>query len=107
MPPEDHVPKVTPPPTVAGERARVRAIADPAKHKAEAEQVGKTFGRLATIADDLRRMEGIEAAMKEATPGASPKTRDGFALMRRMIDDTRELYRKAVPEPKDLTAPLE
>jgi hypothetical protein len=45
--------------------------------------------------------------MKEAAPAATPKTREGFAILRRMIDDTRELYKEAVPDTKALAGPIE
>jgi len=49
-------------------------------------------------------MDQIEAAIERATPTATPKTREGFALLRRMIEDTRTLYKRAVPDPRLLSA---
>ena len=51
-------------------------------------------------------MDAIAAAMDAATPGATPKTRESLALLRRMIEDTRKLYREAVPDPRALTEPI-
>lgn len=92
--------------TVEGERKRVQSLSDPQQRKAAAARLRQTFDQLAGVAGHLRRMDGIEAAMKEAEPAATPKTRDGFALLRRMIDDTRKFYREAVPDPRALAEPV-
>jgi hypothetical protein len=88
--------------TLAGERKRVRSIPDAQQRTAEADGLQKKLAKLAAVAADLKRMDAIEAAMKQAAPPATPKTREGLALLQRMIDDTRNLYRKAVPDPKEL-----
>ena len=48
--------------------------------------------------EQLKRMDEIEKAIGAAAPGASPKAQEGFALLTRMINDTRDLYKKAVPD---------
>jgi hypothetical protein len=93
--------------TVAGERQRVRSIPDAKQRRAEADLLRQKLAKLAGIGADLKRMDAIEATIKQAAPAATPKTREGFALLQRMIDDTRKLYGEAVPDPKDLTAPIE
>jgi hypothetical protein len=93
--------------TVEGERKRVKSVPNAEQRKAEAARLRKTFDQLAGVAEHLKRMGAIEAAMKEAEPAATPKTREGFAILRRMIDDTRKLYKEAVPEPKALAEPIE
>jgi len=52
-------------------------------------------------------MKEIEAALDATDTGASPKTREGLALLRRLIEDTRTIYRQAVPDPKTLVVPAE
>jgi hypothetical protein len=96
-----------PPVTVEGERRRITAITDAAVRKVKAKRVSQSFAKLAAAGAGLKRMGEIDAAMRAADGGASPKTRDGFALMRRMIDDTRDLYRRAVPDASALTGPVE
>ncbi len=91
--------------TVEGERQRVRSIPDPKTRRVEADRLRKTLARLAGVRKDLDRMDTIEAALNQADPTATPKTREGLALLRRMIADTRQLYRQAVPDPKALEAP--
>jgi hypothetical protein len=88
--------------TVEGERKRVRAISNPREREAEAVSLRQTYAQLAGVAEHLRRMEAIEAALKKAAPGATPKTRESFALLQKMIDDTRTSYREAVPNPRAL-----
>jgi hypothetical protein len=91
--------------TIEGERLRVAAIAGAKPRAVEEERLRKTLARLAMIAGDLKRMDDIEAAAQQAEPTATPKTREGLALLQRMIDDTRTLYREAVPDPKLLVEP--
>ena len=85
----------------------MRSIPDAKQRRAEADLLRQKLAKLAGIGADLKRMDAIEATIKQAAPAATPKTREGFALLQRMIDDTRQLYRQAVPDPKDLTAPIE
>ncbi|HJT78465.1 MAG TPA: hypothetical protein VJ739_14775, partial [Gemmataceae bacterium] len=89
--------------TVRGERKRVAAITDARKRQAEAERLRQSLRKLAGLAEDLKRMDRIEAALDAATPAATPKTREGFALLRRMIADTHKLYKEAVPDPRLLS----
>jgi hypothetical protein len=84
--------------TVQVERKRVEAIADGNQRRAEAERLRQTLQKLAGLAEHLKRMQRIEAAIDAATPAATPRTREGFALLRRMIADTRKLYQQAVPD---------
>jgi hypothetical protein len=93
--------------TLDEERRRVCTIADEKSRKAQEEFLRNTIRKLAEVPAYLSRMDRIEAAMREATLGASPKTREGMAILQRMIDDTRRLYKKAVPDPKALTTPVE
>jgi hypothetical protein len=93
--------------TVAGERKRVRAIPDARQRRAEADQLRKTFQKLAGMAGHLKQMEEMEAVIDRVSPQATPKTREGIAILRRMITDTRTLYQKAVPDPRLLTDPIE
>jgi len=51
-------------------------------------------------------MGQIEAAIDKATPAATPKTREGMAILRRMITDTRKLYKQAIPDPRALAKPI-
>jgi hypothetical protein len=88
-----------PEPTIAGQLKRVRAISDEKQRQAESAALLGVCRKLAAIREDLARIDEIEAAMNQAAPMASPKTRDGFSVLRRMIDDTRDLYREAVPDP--------
>ena len=76
---------------------RVQAISDEAQRRAEAAALLGVLRRFVEIDEELSRMSGIEAAMAAALPQASPKTREGFAILRRMIEDTRALYRESVP----------
>jgi hypothetical protein len=64
------------------------------------------FQQLAALPAALDRMAKIEAAMNQAAPTATPKTLEGFAILRRMIEDTRTLYKKAVPDPSALAAAI-
>lgn len=84
-------------PTIAGQLQRVQAISDEAQRRAEAAALLGVLRRFVEIDEELSRMSGIEAAMAAALPQASPKTREGFAILRRMIEDTRALYRESVP----------
>jgi hypothetical protein len=93
--------------TIDGERLRVAAIAGVKPRAVEEERLRKTLARLAMIDKDLKRMDDIEAAAQQTEPTATPKTREGLELLRRMIDDTRTLYRDAVPDPKLLVEPRE
>jgi hypothetical protein len=90
--------------TVDGERRRVRSIADPSQRRAESEKLQQMLAKLAGIAGDIERLNEVESALTEAERQASPKTCEGIAVLRRMIDDTRALYRDAVPDPKLLSA---
>jgi hypothetical protein len=92
--------------TVEGERRRVEAITDAGQRRAEAERLRATFRKLAAVGEHLKRMDRIEAAVERTAPTATPKTRDGLDLMRRMIQDTRALYRQAVPDPRLLSATI-
>lgn len=93
--------------TLEGERRRIRAIPDENQRRQETERFRATLGKLAGVPAALDRMREIEAALDAAEPAASPKTREGFALLRRLIDDTKTIYRQAVPDPKALTMPEE
>ena len=66
-----------------------------------------TLGKLIGATGALDRMTAIEAALDKVDPGANPKTREGLAIMRRMIDDTRKIYSLAVPDPRALAVPIE
>jgi hypothetical protein len=88
--------------TVEGERKRVQGIPDAKQREAEAERLRMTFQKLAGVAEHLKRMDQIESAINREAPTATPKTREGFALLRRMIQDTRTLYKQAVPDPRRL-----
>jgi hypothetical protein len=88
-------------PTVAGELQRVGAISDKTDRVVQSAALETTFRQLASAGEHLARMAEIEKAMNETA--ASPKTRDGFAIMRRLIDDTRMFYQKAVPDPRMLS----
>ena len=63
--------------------------------------------KLAAMPVGLKRMDEIEAAMKSAKSAATPKTRDGFAILQRMIDDTRKFYKMAVPDHEALIKAIE
>jgi len=93
--------------TVEGERKRIRSIADDAQRRQETERLRTTLGKLAGVPGALERMREIEAALDATAPGATPKTREGLALLRRLIEDTRTIYRQAVPDPKALVMPAE
>ncbi len=93
--------------TVEGERKRVRSIPNAEQRKAEEARLRKTFDQLAAAGEQLKRMDTIEAAIKAAAPTATPRTREGCAIMQRMIDDARKLYKVAVPDPKALAGPIE
>jgi hypothetical protein len=92
--------------TVEGERKRVQAIPDAKQRKAAADQLRATFAKLAGVPAHLTRMGQIEAAIDKATPATTPKTREGMAILRRMITDTRKLYKQAVPDPRALAKPI-
>ena len=92
--------------TIAGELDRVRAIEDEAARKTGVDGLLKKLKKLATVSEHLTKMSEIEASMKKDTPQATRKTREGFALLRRMIDDTRVLYRTAVPDTAALEAAI-
>jgi hypothetical protein len=93
--------------TVQGERKRVEAIADARQRQAEADRLRQALRKLAGVAEHLKRMDRIEAAVAAATPTATPRTREGFALLRRLIADTRKLYKQAVPDPRLLSGGVE
>jgi len=93
--------------TIAGERERVRAISDPQQRRVETEQLQKTLTNLAGLQKDLDDMQNVEQFIKQTEGHATPKTAEGLALLQRMIDDTRRLYHEAVPDPEQLTAPIE
>jgi hypothetical protein len=96
-----------PPLSLKGERERVRAIADPKQRGVEAERLKATVAKLATALAALDRMKEIESAITASEPAATPKTRDGFALIRRFINDTRAICSEAVPDPKLLSSPID
>jgi hypothetical protein len=96
-----------PPLTIAGELGRVQTIADKAQRKAQADQLAATLKKLSEVAEQLKHMEQIEAAVDEAGKTATPKTLEGIAIMRRMIADTRAMYKQAVPDPAVLTAAIQ
>lgn len=87
-----------PPLSVEAELARVLAIADEAQRKAEAAKLAATFQKLADLRTHLARMDEISAAIGLATPGATPKSLEGFRILTTFIDDTRRLYAQAVPD---------
>jgi hypothetical protein len=91
--------------TSNGERLRIRSIVDEAQRRREAERLRTTLNKLAAVSVALERMKAIEAAIDATDRGASPKTREGLAILRRMIDDTRTIYQQAVPDPKALASP--
>jgi len=93
--------------TVEGERKRIRSIADDTQRRQETERLRTTLAKLAGVRGELDRMKEIEAALDATDTGASPKTREGLALLRRLIEDTRTIYRQAVPDPKTLVVPAE
>jgi hypothetical protein len=93
--------------TLAGERKRVQAIPDVKERKAAAALLQATVHKLAGVPGHLAHMARIEAAMDKLAVTATPKTRDGLAILRRMIEDTRTLYKKAVPDLKALATPIE
>ena len=95
------------PVTLPGELDRVEQIADENQQEAERKKLLAQLKKLAEVQVHLGRMAEIEAAMDAATPRATPKTLESFAIMRRMITDTRRLYRQAVPDPPLLTATIE
>jgi hypothetical protein len=89
--------------TVDGERRRVQSIADANQRRAEAEKLKQVFAKLAAIGGEVGKLNEIESVLTQVDRHASPKTREGLSLLRRMIDDTRALYREAVPDPKALS----
>jgi hypothetical protein len=91
--------------TVAGERRRIRSIADDKERQRETQRVQTAIQKLAAIPAALERMKAIETRCEALTPIASPKTRDGLALLHRLIDDTKTIYKEAVPDPKALVMP--
>ena len=93
--------------TVAGELNRVQTITDENQRKAGASKLLATFTKLAGVREHLDRMAKIEVAMDEVTSDATPKTAEGIEILRRMIDDTRRLYRLAVPDSTALTSGIE
>ena len=93
--------------TVEGERKRIRSIADDTQRRQETERLRTTLGKLAGVPGALDRMKEIEAALDATGPGATPRAREGLALLRRLIEDTRTIYRQAIPDPKALVMPAE
>ncbi len=89
---------------IGDEIKRVTSMENEAERRKAAEPLLKTCRSLAVIAEELERMDQIESAMQAAAANATPKDRDGFALIQRMIDDTRRIYRDAVPDASELTA---
>jgi hypothetical protein len=93
--------------TVEGERARIRSIADQVERRQATQRLRAMLAKLAEIPAALDRMKEIEAALVATERDATPKTREGSALLRRMIEDTRAIYQQAVPDPKALLLPVE
>jgi hypothetical protein len=93
--------------SLKGERERVRAIADPKQRGVETERLKATVAKLAAVPVALDRMKEIESAITASEPASTPKTREGFTLIRRFINDTRALYSEAIPDPKLLSSPID
>jgi hypothetical protein len=92
--------------TVRGEVDRVMAITDAGQKETQTRGLRKKLEELASLADHLGRMEKIDNKIAQAKADATPKTVEGLALLSKMIADTRELYRKAVPDQTALAAAL-
>jgi hypothetical protein len=93
--------------SLKGERERVRTIADPKQRGVETERLKATVAKLAAVPAALDRMKEIESAITASEPAATPKTRDGFTLIRRLINDTRVIYSEAIPDSKLLSSPID
>lgn len=85
----------------------MQSISDADQRLAETKQLNAKLAKLAKVADCLKRMAEIEAAIKDTEPIATPKTREGFLILQRFIDDTRRLYLQAVPDPVALSVRVE
>ena len=85
--------------TIAGELARILAITDAVERTTQERKALEDWKKLAAVPDHLSgRMAEIETLIEDMSPNATPKTREGFALMQRLIDDTRKYYGIAVPD---------
>ena len=80
---------------------------DADQRRQQNQAVSKELEKLAAVADGLKRMDSIGQAIQAATPTASAKTREGFAMLKKFMDDTRALYRLAVPEPSALAQAIQ
>ena len=92
--------------TIANELKRVQTIVDEKQRQEASAALARTFKVLAGVPEHLSRMAVIEQAMEAHEAQATPKTRDGSALMQSFIDDTRTIYRQAVPDPAGLQEAL-
>lgn len=94
--------------TLASEVDQVVNTEDEAQRKASAKKLSGLLEVLRKTRDeDLPRMAQIEARLDELEPGVSLKSKAGFALMRRAIADSREVYEKVVPQDELLKVALE
>ena len=90
-------------PTIAGQLQNIEAITDEKQKKAEAATLLAQLRELDALPAELTKLTEMERAMQDVLPHATAKTRAGFAILQRMIDDTRALYAEAVPSQAKLT----
>lgn len=94
-------------PTIAGQLQKIEILTEEKQKKAESATLLAQLRELEALQQELAKMAEMARAMKDALPQASAKTRDGFAILQRMIDDTRDLYHEAVPSQTELANAME